>query len=301
MGLINILQVLLIASILIYITRFALHIFKPKLNSKEEKCGDNICLTNEICCNHKCKNLFNVNDNCGSCQNVCLDGKQCCNGQCIDLINNNDNCGSCKNVCLDGKQCCNGQCIDLLNDNANCGSCQNICKEQNKKCCNGECVFINIPERCGDCNILCEQGFECNFNQQNNQFICKQPSNYEIINPTNNQVLDYIKEYIGNGGYRLTSINIDNNLSIILNIETVPFISNNGTNLTYQVDTNSPGYGYYSFMYSMLFIDNRVFNNTIPSNITKITINKMIFSVIYNSQFSSNVWSVYNLYSINYF
>ncbi len=136
------------------------------------KCGDNICLQNQKCCNGECVNTQIDPKNCASCGNVCEEGMICCNGECVNTQNDSRNCGQCGLRCLGGRGrnsliCCNGQCMDLQTfqrDPNNCGSCGNVCDE-GLTCCNGECkdplTYNTDNSNCGSCGFACEEGWTC--------------------------------------------------------------------------------------------------------------------------------------------
>ncbi|KAM7280203.1 hypothetical protein ACFE04_007337 [Oxalis oulophora] len=64
----------------------------------------------------------------------------CCNNKCIDLVNDDQNCGACKNKCKHTQSCCRGQCVYLAYDKRHCGKCNNKCPH-GEYCVYGMCEY----------------------------------------------------------------------------------------------------------------------------------------------------------------
>ncbi|KAL1203007.1 Stigma-specific STIG1-like protein 1 [Cardamine amara subsp. amara] len=64
----------------------------------------------------------------------------CCNNKCIDVANDDNNCGACTNKCKFSQTCCRGQCVYLSYDKRHCGQCNHQC-ELGELCVYGLCNY----------------------------------------------------------------------------------------------------------------------------------------------------------------
>jgi hypothetical protein len=73
-----------------------------------------------------------------SCSMTCEPPTLCCNGRCANVMEEEDNCGRCDNPCdtpIEG--CCDGACLPL-NTDMNCAQCGFACSEL-EDCEGGQC------------------------------------------------------------------------------------------------------------------------------------------------------------------
>ena len=116
-----------------------------------EKCGEQACADDEICCNDKCVDPKS-SENCGSCDNACSgDTPICFDGKC------SKDCGS--------LELCGSACADLQSDDAHCGKCTTACSKS-QKCVNGSCecnpkTCSELGKTCGKADDGCGNELDC--------------------------------------------------------------------------------------------------------------------------------------------
>lgn len=138
------------------------------------RCGQR-CAPDEICCDGRCKNLFNDPSRCASDELGCfgLDKKKCKKGQVCYSGHCLDKCPKgaqrCGGTCFQpsrGQQCCGGR-VFSVGDDHNCGTCGHDCTKLSGfiagACCGGfGCVDLAVnPDHCGACGHSCPSDCVC--------------------------------------------------------------------------------------------------------------------------------------------
>ncbi|MFN8162320.1 MAG: hypothetical protein U0R26_00495 [Solirubrobacterales bacterium] len=142
-----------------------------------EHCGEcgHDCTPTEVCCDGRCKNLFQNPNRCTSKEEGCFGvnkkkckrGQVCFNGRCRDTCP--DRYTRCGDFCLDStrkEQCCDARVYGQW-DLHNCGACGHDCKKLSgfirAACCPGVgCVDLAVnPGNCGGCGNPCPSNCQC--------------------------------------------------------------------------------------------------------------------------------------------
>jgi hypothetical protein len=118
---------------------------------------------------------------------------------------------------------------------------------------------------------------------------------YNIIdNPTYEQVQTYIFKYLTSKDYRAVG------KELFFNIYNVPpLLIKDNTGIIFETIASSDGYGFFSTLYSKLFIDKAVLKNVNYTNLNTIIISKLIFNVTINQVYTNiTKYAVFDVSSI---
>jgi len=103
------------------------------INTNMRNCGEcgHDCGASGFCCNRMCSwPYFEPGwDECSACGLTCdPDTERCCDGRCVNIREDENNCGGCGVQCRSGETCCpDGHCRNLQTNTLNCGSCGHEC------------------------------------------------------------------------------------------------------------------------------------------------------------------------------